>query len=152
MKQVDWTKWSAVAEIFGAVAIVVSLSFVGFQVREANRETRAATIQAALDAEMVFQAEIARYAGTWEKVSTGAPLSEGEERRRGIVLFNMMMTLNENRFFQMRSGFLENQPEAVALGVTWPIYEIWQTSGGYASRSPEYREFLELERRQRARE
>ena len=141
--------WASIAEILGAIAIVVSLLFVGFQISDSNRETRAATVQAALDSEMVFQAEIARYAGTWEKVSTGAPLADGEEARRGIVLFNMMMTLNENRYFQMRSGFLENRTDAIAEGVTWPIYEAWQRSGGYRSRSPEYREYLENERKQR---
>ena len=143
------SEWASIAEILGAIAIVISLLFVGFQISDSNREARAATVQAALDSEMAFQAEIARYASIWEKVATGMPLAEGEETRRGIVLFNMMMTLNENRFLQMRSGFLEPQPDALALGVTWPIYAVWQGSGGYQSRSPEYREFLENERRRR---
>jgi hypothetical protein len=59
--------WASIAEILGAIAIVVSLLFVGFQISDSNRETRAATVQAALDSEMVFQAEIARYAGTWAR-------------------------------------------------------------------------------------
>ena len=144
--------WASIAEIFGAVAIVVSLLFVGFQINDSNRETRAATIQAALDSEMFFQAEVARYASVWEKVAKGMPLQVGEEERRGIVLFNMMMTLNENRYLQMRNGFLDIEPEILALGVTWPIYEIWKQSGGYTSRSPIYKEFLEEQLRQSMRE
>ena len=89
--------WASVAEILGAFAIVVSLLFVGFQINDSNRETRAATAQAALDLEMLFETQIAQYAGTWQKVLTGMSLADGEESRRGIVLFNMMMTLNENR-------------------------------------------------------
>ncbi len=142
-------EWASIAEILGAAAIVISLIFVGFQISDGNREARAATVQAALDSEMFFQAEILRYAGTWEKVSSGMPLSEGEEARRGIVLFNMVMTLNENRYLQMRSGYLEYRPGDLSVSVTWPIYETWKQSGGYLSRSPEFREFLEKERERR---
>jgi len=142
------TDWASVAEILGAFAIVVSLLFVGFQINDSNRETRAATAQSALDLEMLFETQIAQFAGTWDKVITGMPLADGEESRRGIVLFNMMMTLNENRFVQMKSGFLEVQPDALAEGVNWPIYQTWQQSGGYRSRSREFRDFLESYRQQ----
>ena len=97
------SEWASIAEILGAAAVVVSLLFVGFQISDGNRETRAATAQAALDSEMLFQAELLRYAATWEKVVKGVPLSDGEETRRGIVLYQMMQTLNENRYHQMKS-------------------------------------------------
>ena len=78
---------------------------------------------------MAYQSQIARYADTWNNVYTGKPLSEGEEMQRGIALYNMM-TLKENRYLQMKSGFLEYQPDAITAGVTWPIYEAWQKLGG----------------------
>ena len=34
MKETDWTKWSSIAEITGAIAIVVSLIFVGSEIRQ----------------------------------------------------------------------------------------------------------------------
>ena len=72
------SEWANVAEVLGAVAIVVSLIFVGVQISDGKRETR------------------------------------------------------------------------LADGVLWPIYEIWTESGGYQSRSLEFREFLAAERKQRA--
>ena len=121
--------------------------FVSSQISEGNRETRAATAQAALNAEMFFQAEILRYAGTWEKVSSGAPLAEGEELRRGIVLYQMLQTHNENRYHQMKSGYLEYDADTFFRSVAWPMYDVWTKSGGYWSRSQESREFLDAERK-----
>ena len=121
--------FASIAEILGAVAIAVSLLFVGFQITDSNRKTRAATVHAALGSEMAYQSQIARYADTWNNVYTGKPLSEGEEMQRGIALYNMM-TLKENRYLQMKSGFLEYQPDAITAGVTWPICEAWQKLGG----------------------
>ena len=144
------SEWANIAEVLGAVAIVVSLIFVGMQISDGNRETRAATVQSALDAEMAFQAEILRYADTWLKVVSGQPFSDDVEERRAIILYNMMMTQNENSYLQTKSGFLESSSDSLADGVLWPIYEIWTRSGGYLSRSLEFREFLDAERKRRA--
>ena len=101
-------------EFFGAIAVVVTLFYLALQVRygrdatEANtRETRAGTTQAALDSEMFVHSHMLRYADTWEKITSGLPLAEGEEERRGILLMNMLMALNENRFHQIESGYFE---------------------------------------------
>ena len=144
------SEWANIAEVLSAVAIVVSLIFVGVQINDGNRETRAATAQSALNAEMAFQAEILRYADTWLKVVSGQPFSDDVEERRGIILYNMMMTMNENQYVQMKSGFLDSSADSLADGVLWPIYETWTRSGGYQSRSLEFRQFLDAERRRRA--
>jgi hypothetical protein len=141
--------WANIAEVLGAVAIVVSLIFVGMQINQGNRETRAATVQSALDSEMAFQDAILRYADTWLKVVSSQPFSDDVEERRGLILYNMMMTQNENQYVQMKSGLLEFSSDAVADGVSWPIYEVWTQSGGYIGRSLEFREFLQAERKRR---
>jgi hypothetical protein len=63
--------WGAIGELIGGVAIIVSLIYVGLQIKHGNQEARAATLQATLDSEMFLQAEATRYAGVWEKVLTG---------------------------------------------------------------------------------
>ncbi len=87
---------ASVAEIIAAIGVILSLLFVGFQIQDGNRETVAATVQASLDSEMFFQAEIARHANTWELVVRGGEFSDGEENRRAIALYGMLMTLYEN--------------------------------------------------------
>ena len=131
--------WSSIAEIVAAVGVILSLLFVGFQIQDGNRETRAATIQASLDSEMAFQAEIARYADTWSKIANGESLSEGEETRRGIALYGMLMTLYENRFHQFGSGYLDIEPSYyLSSAVNFQIYELWRVQGGARTRSPEF--------------
>ncbi len=143
---------ASIAEIIASVGVILSLIFVGLQINDGNRETRAATIQASLDSEMFFQSQMLRYADTWEKVVTGMPLSEGEETRKGIVIFNMLMTLNENRFHQFNSGYLESALTNIELVRSFPFYETWRGSGGARARSPDFLKYLDAVRNRQPRE
>ncbi len=134
--------WGAIGELLGGVAIIVSLLYVGLQIKHGNRETRAATLQATLDAEMSWQAEAMRYAGTWEKILTGVHFADEEETRRAILLYNMLMTLFQNRYYQFKTGYLDNPPVTEDV-VTLPIYEVWRASGGAKLRSPEFLKILD---------
>ena len=142
----------ALGEFVGAVAVVVTLGYLALQVRQSksaldinSQETRAATMQATIESEMFFQSQMLRHARTWEKIITGQPLSEGEEKREGILLFNMLMTLNDNRFHQVNSGFMDHK---LSLPVAFQFYDVWRESGGASDRSAE---FLALADSQRAR-
>ena len=137
--------WGAIGELLGGVAIIVSLLYVGLQIKHGNRETRANTLQATLDSEMSFQAEAMRYAGTWEKIVTGVNFADGEETRTAILLYNMMMTLYQNRYYQFKTGYLDHPPFTEEV-VTFPMYEIWRGSGGAKNRSAEFLEFLDGQR------
>ena len=134
--------WGAIGEMLGGFAIIVSLLYVGLQIKHGNRETRAATLQSTLDSEMSLQTEAMRYAGTWDKIVTGRHLADGEETRRAILLYNMMMTLYQNRYYQFKTGFLDHPP-VTEDAVTWPMYEVWRTTGGAKNRSPDFLEFLD---------
>ncbi len=134
--------WASIAEIIAAVGVVLSLLFVGFQIRDGNRETRAATVQAALDSELAVDAELLRYADTWQKLSTGVSLSDGAETREGIVLFNMLMTFYENRYVQFESGYLDEAPN-LETPVAFPFYDVWRKSGGATARSPRFLEYVD---------
>jgi hypothetical protein len=59
MKSVDWPKWAAIAEILGAVAIIVTLLYLAVQTRELRVQTaqntdalQANARQASLDSEL----------------------------------------------------------------------------------------------------
>jgi hypothetical protein len=139
---------ASVAEIVAATGVILSLLFVGFEIRDGNQEARAATVQATSDSEMAFQSELLRYADTWEKVTRGVSLADGVELRRGIVLYNMMMTLNEDRYYQFKSGYLEKEPTVFTSTqlTSYPIYEMWRNSAGANSRSSEFLELLDRQR------
>jgi len=137
--------WAKIAEILAAIAVIVSLLIVAFQISEGNRETRAMTAQLVLEGEKAVQSEFLRYADTWEKVVSGEPLESGEELQRGIILYNILHSDCATCSHQTKSGFLQDSGEGILQSVAWPMYEIWIETGGYLSRSPEYREFLAAE-------
>lgn len=137
-----------VAEIIASVGVIITLIFVGLELRESNREARATTMQAAISAEMGMHEVLASHAGTWEKVLSGAPLSDDEEMRRGIVLYNLLMTDSENRFFQFNSGYLEPQlwegrKTSLSVLVRLPIYEVWRPSPGGLNHSSDFLKLLD---------
>jgi len=135
--------WSSIAEIAAAFGVILSLIFVGFQIKEGNEETRASTMQAALETEMAFQSEILRYSDTWEKVASGTPITDSVETRRGIILYNMLMTTQENRFHQYQAGYLDSMPASLYRTVQIPFFDVWRTSVGADSRTPEYLELVD---------
>jgi len=140
--------WASIAEIIAAIGVILSLIFVGLQINEGNQETRAATIQAASDAEAFMIATIVNHAETWNKVVTGAPLESGAETRKGINLYNFLMVGNENRYHQFRSGFLDASSWEGRLSilqpiVRLPIFKIWRESFGAKGHSAEFLELLD---------
>lgn len=126
---------ASIAEIAAAIAVIVSLVFVGLQINEGNRETRAATAQALFDSELFLAKTFVEHADTWEKILIGAPLEEGEELRKGINLYNMVIMESENRYNQFRSGYLDAAEwqgtlEGLQPLRDLPMYEFWRPSGG----------------------
>ena len=146
--------WAAIGEIVGAIAIVVTLIYLAVQIRDGNRETRAATIQSALDTEMEMISVLTKNAEIWDKVVTGAPLAAGGEMRKGILLFNLLMVETESRYHQFKAGYLdveswEGRLPAMQTLVKNPIYEIWRSSLGGKAHSTRKECLLSARRRHR---
>ncbi len=146
------SKWASIAEMIAATGVILSLIFVGLQINDENRETRAATRQAANDSEMFMQSQLLRYADVWEKILSGAPLEHGAEERRGIVLYNLVMTEYENRFAQFEAGFFdptlwESRRPGLARFASVPFFETWRESIGASDHSPSFLEIIEDMRR-----
>ena len=148
MSNESLSRWASIAEMNAAIGVILSLIFVGLQLNEGNRETRAATVQAATDSEMLFQTQILRYADVWEKMIIGAPIEDGEEMRRAINLFNMAMTEYENRYLQFEAGYFDAQSwEARRISlqtfVTLPTYKNWRESLAASTHSPDFLELID---------
>ena len=141
-------KWSSIAEVIAAVGVILSLIFVGLQISEGNRETRAATLQAATDSEMFMQSQFMRYADLWEKLIIDAPIEKGEEARRAIILYNMLMTDFENRYFQFEAGYFDARSWQTRLSslrriVALPFFETWRGTMGGVAHSPGFLELVD---------
>jgi hypothetical protein len=137
-----------VAEIIAAAGVILSLIFVGIQVNDGSDERRAATIQAASDAESYMLVTLIANSATWDKVVVGAPLDSGAEARKGILLFNLMMTENENRYRQFKSGYLDAQSwdtrlENLRSIVKLPMFKDWRASFGGKGHTAEFLQLVD---------
>ncbi len=92
---------------------------------------------------MVFLSEIMEHADVWQIVVLGGEDSDEVTMRRAIVLFNMMMTMNDNRFQMMNSGYLDFHDTGLRQVLTFPFYEIWRESPGAGARSPEFLDYVD---------
>ena len=144
-KPVKWklSEFASIAEIIAALGVIISLAFVGLQLNDGNNETRAATIQAASESESYMLVTLIEHAGTWDKIIDGVPLASGEETRRGILLFNLMMMENENRYRQFNSGYLDSQSwDSRVLNlraiVQLPMFKKWRVSFGGKGHTEEF--------------
>ena len=140
MLELDLSTISNLAEIFSASMIIVSLLFVGYQLREANRSTHAGTIQSITDTETRFIALAMDYAETWDRIMTGESFAGMPriEIRRGIMLISFFMIDSENRFRQFRVGTLDEaswsaRADALQNIFRCPIYNIWRKSPAASS-------------------
>ena len=145
-----WTlsELASVAEILGLLAIVPSLIFVGVQLVRGNREARATTTQLAVQSEMNIATALLDNAGIWEKVVTGAPLAAGEETRKAIILFNLMMLETASRYQQFNSGYLEpesweGRARILPSLVEFPIYYVWRNSPGGMNQTASFLNLLD---------
>ena len=148
MNNESLSRWASIAEMIAAIGVILSLIFVGLQLNEGNRETRAATIQAATDSEMLFQTQILRYADVWEKMIIGAPIEDGEEMRRAINLFNMAMTEYENRYLQFEAGYFDAHSWgarriSMQAFVTLPTFKNWRESLAASTHTPGFLELID---------
>jgi hypothetical protein len=137
------SEWASIAEIIGAVAIVISLVFVGLEIGDSNREARAATVQAALDAELTFQAELLRYGDVWVSVVLDGDHSDKVKFLKGKVLYNMAMTLYDNRFQMMTAGYMSDAGDDQRHVVSMPFYEVWRKDLPAKRRSREFLDYAD---------
>ena len=95
---------------------------------------------------MDFASIVLENAGTWEKILTDAPLTEGEETRKAIVLYNIFMLDSERRYHQYHAGYLETAAwearlRALPAVLKFSIFEKWRDS---LSGNAHTADFLEL--------
>ena len=140
--------YANVAEIIGVIIVIVTLIFLTLQIRQNTRALRSTTIHSVMQSEIAMMSVIVENAAVWEKIVTGAPLSDGEETRKAIVLFNVYMIETESRYHQYKYGYLDAQPWEGRLGtlpgvVSLPVFQIWRASAGGQSHAADFLQLLD---------
>lgn len=136
-------EYALIAEIISAIAVIISLVFVGFQIRESTKATKASSFHeiAALDINILLNfgqsQELARLISTFR--ADPYSLSE-EEQNHGFYLFGAEVRHVENLFLQNENKMLSkndwNSRKALVEGV------VLSPGFGYLLKHP-FREFFD---------
>lgn len=104
------TLYASIAEIIGAVAVVVTLVFVGIQLRANTKATRSATSSAASAATGDWYAQVGTSAEAsatlWQFLADPDELDEKEKFQAVFLLHGVLLAM-QNSFLLAREGTLD---------------------------------------------
>ena len=143
MKSVDWSKWSSIAEILSAIAILVTLLYLGVQTRYLAAQT-AQNTQAinATAMQGVAQLEMLAIGGVIDHpnmlIALGKAELTNEEASQVYGFVTLLLRSREAYFSLLQLGVIDDAayeryegPLAFILGID-RIYNLWMNqSGGY---------------------
>lgn len=105
-------KWALVAEVVGGIAIVLSLVFVGLQIRSSTQLSRAMAYERNIDSlndwrlELIGDPELTSLLGTFSGVlSANATATEVNEFRLNLLL-NVIFGVYEKSYFAEKIGIM----------------------------------------------
>ena len=141
-----------IREVVSAAAVVLSLVFVGLEVRQNTTAVRGATMQAISDATSSYNLEMSldeEFAGLAARVTDGATQEDftSAENQQLILSLFAFVGMLENTYLQHREGLV---PDAVFESYGWndgvirtPYFaRFWETVAANVV-SPEFRKFFE---------
>jgi len=111
VRNLELNKWANLAEIVSAIAVVISLMYVGYQINENTGEIRAANRQQLVDRAHEATMSIAtspELAEVMAKASQGAELSLSERSQHRYALRAVLYDLQE-AFLLNREGRLDEE-------------------------------------------
>jgi hypothetical protein len=107
---VDWNAIGAIGEIVGAAAVVISLIYVGYQLKETRKAGRAATAQARTD--LGIQLISARWTTDIAELLVMSVDDPGALSKADIFKLKGFFTAHVrhcmNMYYQQREGFLDD--------------------------------------------
>jgi len=128
----SWDAVTAVAEMVGATAVVVTLLYLAIQVRQSTRAVQAATFQATSAMDHDFLLAVGKdptTARAWFLYLTAPESLSQEDELQGRMLFGSALRRLENVYFQYRLGTLAEGAWISRQG----MYKVVANSPGYAA-------------------
>jgi hypothetical protein len=148
LRNLPLDKWASLAEIVSAVAVVISLIYVGYQINENTGEIRAANRQQLVDraheATMSF-ATSTDLADVMAKASVGAELSLSEQSQYEYavraVLYDVQEAFLLHREGRLDEGYWQTRQALILAYIsTQTGYDVYQQN---KSRGILHRDFVE---------
>jgi hypothetical protein len=147
-------RYKRVQQGVAATGVIVSMLFVGFEIRQNTRAVVGATVQAIADQGISSVLDGAGDAD-WVRILTalaeGAQLADlsAEDQLRYVMRASVFVRQMQNRFLQTRLGILDESGLGVGTGVHNPFYRTehflaaWQDKQIRSEYSSEFVDFME---------
>ena len=108
---INWTAIGAIGEIFGAVAVLITLIYLAVQVRQNTQEIRAARVESTLRDQSSYSKLLASDPELtriyWQAIENIDDLSD-PEKKRWLHLCSVMLRNSEIAYYHYCQGYLPN--------------------------------------------
>ena len=118
--KIDWTKWSAIAEILSAIAIVATLLYLAVQTQQTNRGLLANSRAITMTADVSFLMDAQEFLTAMEVPREELSPSQWERLVRQTIAF---MRIREFAWFQYQDGTLDELAWNSYLRPTMALFE-----------------------------
>lgn len=143
--QMNWDAIAAIAELLGALGVIVSLAYLGSQVRSGSSQSRQAAIRSIVNQMNKIWTQMAterNHADIWVRGSKGlSNLKDETERVQFSALMLSMFRPYEEIFHYRRDGLVDDwtwesiSPQCHALMGTPGFRHWWEMRAGWFSTS-----------------
>jgi len=110
---INWSKWSAMAEIISSIAILVTLIYLSIQTQQNTAAIQANTRQTMITTDLEMLTAGMDHSSALVNMRKGEELSD-EEKNRIVTWLIMLVRTREYQWFQYKNGLLDKQ--------TWEAY------------------------------
>lgn len=133
----NWNAIGAIAELLGAIGVIISLGYLAHQVRQNTRSVRAASYQSWFASYDSFSNLLLGDPGLDALLHRAASAPQDltpEERRRFLGVLRRAFRQLENLYYQHRQGMIDRE-----------LFEAWQSIYARSAQGPLFREFWEAD-------
>ena len=141
MKEVNWTKWAAISEIIGSVAIVITLIYLAIETQQNTAATQASSRDTVIESDLaVVQMMVEKPALRLNMYKQ--ELTDAEAVELELFLVGVART-REHQWLQYKNGLLDRETlDAFLTGVTLtfsrPRTREWWNTYAYAYFNDEF--------------
>lgn len=135
MSNINWSKWSAIAEIISSIAILVTLIYLSIQTTQNIEASLASTRQTMITTDLEVLRAAMDNPSIFIKMSTNQELTPEDERRLQTWLV-MLVRTREYQWLQYKNGLLDKQSwEAYLSGLrgnlSYQLSRSWWNNSAY---------------------
>lgn len=135
MSNINWSEWTAIAEIISSVAILVTLIYLSIQTKQNTEATLASTRQTMITTDVDILHAVMENPTFYIKLQTDQELTPEEDTRLQSWLI-MVIRTREYQWLQYKNGLLDKQSwETYLSGVrgnlSYPLSRSWWNKVAY---------------------